>query len=67
MPTAFGVTTGEVGFDYAVAGRRRDQVVSQLYKGVQFLLRKNKVTRASADAAVSRARDASRSPAPAAR
>jgi dihydrolipoamide dehydrogenase len=41
---AFGVTTGDVGFDYAVAGRRRDQVVSQLHKGVQFLLRKNKVT-----------------------
>jgi dihydrolipoyl dehydrogenase len=41
---AFGVTTGEVGFDYAVAGKRRDQVVSQLHRGVQFLLRKNKVT-----------------------
>ncbi len=41
---AFGVTTGEVSFDYAVAGRRRDQVVSQLHRGVQFLLRKNKVT-----------------------
>jgi dihydrolipoamide dehydrogenase len=40
----FGVTTGDVAFDYAVAGRRRDQVVSQLHKGVQFLLRKNKVT-----------------------
>ncbi len=40
----FGVTTGEVAFDYAVAGKRRDQVVSQLYKGVQFLMRKNKVT-----------------------
>jgi dihydrolipoamide dehydrogenase len=41
---SFGVTTGEVQFDYAVAGRRRDQVVSQLHKGVQFLLRKNKVS-----------------------
>jgi dihydrolipoamide dehydrogenase len=41
---SFGVTTGDVQFDYAVAGRRRDQVVSQLYKGVQFLLRKNKVS-----------------------
>jgi dihydrolipoamide dehydrogenase len=40
----FGVSTGEVGFDYAVAGKRRDQVVSQLHRGVQFLLRKNKVT-----------------------
>src|SRR5580700_11283619 len=41
---AFGVTTGDVHFDYAVAGTRRDSVVSQLHKGVQFLLRKNKVT-----------------------
>jgi dihydrolipoamide dehydrogenase len=40
---SFGVTTGDVQFDYAVAGRRRDQVVSQLHKGVEFLLRKNKV------------------------
>jgi dihydrolipoamide dehydrogenase len=40
---SFGVTTGDVHFDYAVAGRRRDEVVSQLHKGVQFLLRKNKV------------------------
>jgi len=30
---SFGVTTGEVAFDYAVAGKRRDQVVNQLYKG----------------------------------
>jgi len=41
---AFGVTTGDVQFDYAVAGRRRDSVVSQLHKGVQFLLRKNSVS-----------------------
>jgi dihydrolipoamide dehydrogenase len=41
---AFGVTTGEVSFDYAVAGNRRDKVVSQLHRGVQFLLRKNKIT-----------------------
>src|SRR5579864_2239651 len=40
---SFGVTTGDVHFDYSVAGRRRDQVVNQLYKGVQFLMRKNKV------------------------
>ena len=44
MRSSFGVTTGDVQFDYAVAGRRRDQVVSQLHKGVQFLLRKNKVS-----------------------
>jgi dihydrolipoamide dehydrogenase len=41
---AFGVTTGDIKFDYSVAGKRRDSVVSQLHKGVQFLLRKNKVT-----------------------
>src|SRR5579864_9364095 len=41
---SIGVTTGDVHLDYAVAGRRRDQVVNQLYKGVQFLMRKNKVT-----------------------
>ena len=41
---SFGVTTGDVRFDYSVAGRRRDEVVSQLHKGVQFLLRKNKVS-----------------------
>jgi len=41
---SFGVTTGDVQFDYSVAGRRRDQVVNQLYKGVQFLMRKNKVS-----------------------
>ena len=41
---SFGVTTGDVHFDYSVAGRRRDQVVNQLHKGVQFLLRKNKVS-----------------------
>ncbi len=39
-----GVNTGEVSFDYGVAGRRRDEVVDQLHKGVQGLLRKNKAT-----------------------
>ncbi|HSP65925.1 MAG TPA: dihydrolipoyl dehydrogenase [Candidatus Deferrimicrobium sp.] len=39
-----GVNTGEVTFDYGVAGRRRDEVVEQLHKGVQGLLRKNKAT-----------------------
>lgn len=41
---AFGVTTDGVKFDYAVAGARRDQVVSQLHRGVEFLLKKNRVT-----------------------
>ena len=39
-----GVNAAEVSFDYAVAGRRRDQVVGQLHKGVQGLLKKNKAT-----------------------
>jgi dihydrolipoamide dehydrogenase len=39
-----GVNTGEVSFDYGVAGRRRDEVVGQLHKGVEGLLRKNKAT-----------------------
>ena len=39
-----GVRTGEVSFDYATAGKRRDEVVSQLHRGVEFLLKKNKVT-----------------------
>jgi dihydrolipoamide dehydrogenase len=38
-----GVTAGSVAVDYAAAGRNRDQVVSRLHKGVEFLLRKNRV------------------------
>lgn len=41
---AFGVTAESVRFDYAVAGKRRDQVVSQLHRGVEFLLKKNRIT-----------------------
>ena len=40
----FGITTEGVNFDYAVVGARRDQVVTQLYRGVEYLLKKNKVT-----------------------
>ena len=39
----FGVDTDNVRFDYARIGARRDAVVSQLYKGVQFLMKKNKI------------------------
>ncbi len=39
-----GVNTTDVSFDYAVAGRRRDEVVETLHRGVQGLLRKNKAT-----------------------
>ncbi len=40
----FGVTTKDVQFDYAVAGKRRDKVVAQLHRGVEFLMKKNKIT-----------------------
>jgi dihydrolipoamide dehydrogenase len=39
-----GVNVGEVSFDYGVAARRRDEVVGQLHKGVEGLLKKNKAT-----------------------
>ena len=39
----FGVDADNVRFDYARIGARRDAVVSQLYKGVQFLMKKNKI------------------------
>ena len=38
----FGLT-GEVGLDYAGALAKKDRVVNQLYRGVQGLLKKNKV------------------------
>ena len=41
---AFGVTAESVRFDYAIAGKRRDHVVSQLQRGVEFLLKKNRIT-----------------------
>lgn len=37
-----GVRTGEIGFDYDIAARRRDSVVEQLHRGVQGLMKKNK-------------------------
>jgi dihydrolipoamide dehydrogenase len=40
----FGVTATGVSLDFGVAGNRRDQVVSQLHRGVEFLMKKNKVT-----------------------
>src|ERR671911_1499437 len=40
----FGVKVGEVEFDYPQAANRREQVVSQLRRGVQGLMKKNKVT-----------------------
>jgi len=40
----FGVNVNDVQVDYSVAGLRRDKVVTQLFRGVEFLLAKNKVT-----------------------
>src|SRR6202521_1765430 len=39
----FGVDADKVKFDYARIAARRDSVVSQLYKGVQYLMKKNKI------------------------
>ena len=39
----FGVDADKVRFDYARIAARRDAVVSQLHKGVQFLMKKNKI------------------------
>ena len=38
-----GVHAGDVSVDYAAAARNRDSVVGTLHKGVEFLLRKNRV------------------------
>ncbi|MBV8084886.1 MAG: FAD-dependent oxidoreductase, partial [Chloroflexi bacterium] len=42
--STFGVSVDNVRLDFAAAGNRRDKVVNQLYRGVEFLLKKNKVT-----------------------
>jgi dihydrolipoamide dehydrogenase len=39
----YGVKVGEVKFDYPQAAKRREQVVTQLRRGVQGLMKKNKV------------------------
>jgi dihydrolipoamide dehydrogenase len=39
----FGVDADNVTFDYPRIAARRDAVVSQLYKGVQYLMKKNKI------------------------
>jgi len=38
-----GVTVGDVSFDYAIAAKRRDQIVTRLTKGLDSLVKKNKV------------------------
>src|SRR2546422_2598393 len=39
----FGVNVREASFDYGRIAARRDAVVGQLFKGVQFLMKKNKI------------------------
>jgi dihydrolipoyl dehydrogenase len=39
----FGITAQDVAFDYERIATRRDAVVNQLYKGVQGLMRKNRI------------------------
>ena len=39
----FGLKAEVVGYDYPKIAERRDAVVNQLYKGVQFLMKKNKI------------------------
>src|SRR3981081_4958218 len=39
----FGVDADKVKFDYARIAARRDSVGGQLYKGVQYLMKKNKI------------------------
>lgn len=40
---AFGVKTGEVALDIGQVHARKRQIVDQLHKGVQFLMKKNKI------------------------
>lgn len=40
----FGITTGELSFDYGVAMRRSRSVSQQNSRGVEFLFKKNKIT-----------------------
>jgi len=39
----FGLNADKISFDFERIATRRDGVVNQLYKGVQFLMKKNKV------------------------
>ena len=39
----FGLKAEVVGYDYPKIAQRRDAVVLQLYKGVQYLMKKNKI------------------------
>lgn len=40
----WGITTGEVSFDYGKAAQRKDEVVAQLRSGVEMLLNRDNIT-----------------------
>lgn len=39
----FGITAGGVSLDYTKVLRRKDEIVAQLHRGVQYLMNKNKI------------------------
>jgi dihydrolipoamide dehydrogenase len=41
--TEFGLKAEIVGYDFPTISKRRDAVVNQLFRGVQFLMKKNKI------------------------
>jgi dihydrolipoamide dehydrogenase len=44
----FGLTTGGIEVDYATIGKRKETIVNQLTKGIEGLMRKNKIEVVSA-------------------
>jgi dihydrolipoamide dehydrogenase len=52
----FGLTADKLGFDYARIAGRRDKIVNQLWRGVQGLMRKNRVDVVEARGVVADAR-----------
>lgn len=40
----YGVTASDPGFDYSQILRRKDAIVARLHKGIQFLMKKNRIT-----------------------
>lgn len=41
---SFGLTTGDIGYDFGKIQEYREKVVTDNWKGVQFLMKKNKIT-----------------------
>ncbi|WNC17161.1 dihydrolipoyl dehydrogenase [Brevibacillus brevis] len=40
----FGVTAGDVGYDFAKIQGRKQGIIDQLYKGIQYLMKKGSIT-----------------------